>query len=234
MKPYTSVAVALGLAASACGYTGQARALTPEAWKAEQGWISADHVNVRHQRAEYDCGPTALQMVFDHFCPDKAPMTAAGFGENRRVSAGELRDRARQLGFAAYVVAGTFQDIEHELSQNRPVIVGVAKPVGKKKAVAHYEVVVGIAPKQNRIALIDPQDGLRQNSFAGFLEEWIPAKRLMIVLMPTRQMNVCSAASGRQAAPLRRPGTTGSGSRASTTRSRAAATSARYDAAHRR
>jgi hypothetical protein len=199
MKPGTKRAtlgaIALCLATSACGYTGRAHALTPEVWKTEPGWIAVDHIHLRHQHTEYDCGPTALQMVLEHWCPGSA--AASGFDENRRVTAGELRDRARRLGFDAFIVSGTFEDIKHELALNRPVIVGVAKPVGKDKAVAHYQVVVGIQPKLSRIATLDPDQGWRENTFAGFLEEWTPSKRLMLVLLPNQGTNACGAASSK-------------------------------------
>jgi hypothetical protein len=194
-------AIALCLLAGACGYTGRAHALTPEVWKTEPGWIAVDHVRMRHQKSEYDCGPTALQMVLDHWC-NSGPALATGFDPGRRTTAGELRDRARQLGFDAYVVAGTFEDIKHELALNRPVIVGVAKPVGKNKAVAHYQVVVGIQPKTSRIATLDPDQGWRENTFAGFLEEWTPAKRLLLVMLPTQRANACSTGSKSSALGL--------------------------------
>jgi hypothetical protein len=193
--------IVLCLLAGACGYTGQAHALTPEVWKTEPGWIAVDHVRLRHQHGEYDCGPTALQMVIDHWC-NQGPAAATGFDPGRRTTAGELRDRARQLGFNAYVVAGTFEDIKHELALNRPVIVGVAKPVGKNKAIAHYQVVVGIQPKTSRIATLDPDQGWRENTFAGFLEEWTPAKRLLLVMLPTQRTNACSTGNKSSALGL--------------------------------
>jgi hypothetical protein len=191
----TLCAIALCLATGACGYTGHARALTPEVWKTQPGWIAVDHIRLLHQRTEYDCGPTALQMVLDHWCPGSA--LANGFDENRRITAGELRDRARKLGFKAYLVSGTFEDIKHELALNRPVIVGVAKPVGKDKAVAHYQVIVGIQPKTSRVAALDPDQGWRENTFAGFLEEWTPAKHLLLVMLPNQGTSACSTGSNK-------------------------------------
>ena len=194
-------AIALWLAGSACGYTGHAHALTPEVWKTEPGWIAVDHVQLRHQHGEYDCGPTALQMVLDHWCTGVCG-GRDGFDDDRRITAGELRDRARELGFYAYVVTGTFDDIKHELALNRPVIVGVAKPIGKNKAIAHYQVVVGIQPKTSRIATLDPDQGWRENTFAGFLEEWTPTKRLLLVMLPTQRTNACSTGSKSSALGL--------------------------------
>jgi hypothetical protein len=171
----------------------RANALTRPAWHSEPGWIAVDDMQFRGQRAEHDCGPTALHMVFDPFCAGEPADDAAVFGQDRRVTAGELRNRARKLGFEAFVVSGTFSDIEHELRRNRPVIVGIAKPSAHGKAIAHYEVVIGIHPKDNRIATLDPASGLRQTTFAGFLEQWTPTKHLLLVLLPTQRTDPCSA-----------------------------------------
>lgn len=168
-----------------------ARAHAEKTWPGEAGWIAVDDMQFQAQHAEHDCGPTALTMVLDHFCAEPSE-PAAAFAGDRRVTAGELRDRARTLGFDAFVIAGTFQDIEHELSRNRPVIVGVAKPRPKDKAIAHYEVVVGIQPKKNRIAVLDPAAGLRETTFAGFLEQWTPTKHLLLVMLPTPSSAPCS------------------------------------------
>jgi hypothetical protein len=171
-----------------------AHALRRAAWQDSPGWIAIEDMQFRGQRAEYDCGPTALHMVLDHFCAGEPTNAATMFGSDRRVTAAELRNRARTLGFDAFVISGTFQDIEHELRKNRPVIVGIAKPAPKgNKAIAHYEVVVGIAPKQSRIVTLDPATGWHEMSFAGFLEQWTPTKHLLLVLLPTQRADPCYA-----------------------------------------
>jgi ABC-type bacteriocin/lantibiotic exporter with double-glycine peptidase domain len=170
-----------------------AHALRQKPWQTEKGWIAVPDVQFRSQRAEHDCGPTALHMILDHFCAGEPANAATAFGADRRVTAGELRNRARTLGFDAFVISGTFQDIEHELRRNRPVIVGVAKPAREGKAIAHYEVVIGIAPKDNRIVTLDPAAGWRELTFAGFLEQWTPTKHLLLVLLPTQRADPCSA-----------------------------------------
>jgi ABC-type bacteriocin/lantibiotic exporter with double-glycine peptidase domain len=179
---------ALAIWLSGCAqYTGTGRALTPNVWERERGWISVAHVPLLRQTSEHDCGPSALAMVLAYWTQMAAtsapqPETGMALHDDRRYSAGELRDRARSLGFAAYVVEGQLEDILHELQQARPVIVGMAKPT-LKGAVAHYEVVVGLHPATRRIATLDPALGWRVNSLAGFLQEWLPAGQLLLVVL---------------------------------------------------
>jgi hypothetical protein len=84
------------------------------------------------------------------------------------------------------VVYGSRDFIVFELKHTRPAIVGVAKPT-VKDAVAHYEVVVGMHGKSQRIATLDPAVGLRQNTFTGFLTEWQNAGRELLVVVPKQQ-----------------------------------------------
>jgi ABC-type bacteriocin/lantibiotic exporter with double-glycine peptidase domain len=165
------------------GYTGSARALTPNAWRYERGWIAVDDVPVLRQHAEHDCGPTALAMVLAYWRKPSPPDAWSLLLGNQRASAAELRDYARARGLSAFVVKGTLEDIAHELKQKRPVIVGVAKP-STNGAVAHYEVVVGLHPQTQRIATLDPAVGWRQNSLVGFMKEWMPTGCVLLVLLP--------------------------------------------------
>jgi hypothetical protein len=63
-------------------------------------------------------------------------------------------------------------------------VVGTAKPVIAGERAAHYEVVVGIHPQTRRVATLDPAAGVRQNSFAGFLEEWLSTGQVLLVVLP--------------------------------------------------
>jgi ABC-type bacteriocin/lantibiotic exporter with double-glycine peptidase domain len=174
----------LGSACAGAGYTGAARDLTPHVWRQEPGWIAIDEVPLMRQRGRYDCGPTALAMVLSYWYPSVPAQRWTPHDPERRLSAGELRDRARSLGLSAFVIEGTLEDIAHELARKRPVIVGTVKPVGGSTGVSHYEVVVGIHPKTKRIATLDPAAGWRQNTLAAFVEEWAPSGRLLLVMLP--------------------------------------------------
>lgn len=173
----------LGTACGVSAYTGKARELRPEALRSEPGWLAVEEVPFLHQHGEHDCGPTALAMVLAYWHPGEPRSHFMPVPTAERTSAGDLRDHAQALGLAAFVVEGTFEDIEFELERRRPVIVGVAKP-GLTGPTAHYEVVVGLHVKSRRIATLDPAAGLRQNSLVDFLYEWIPTGRVLLVMLP--------------------------------------------------
>lgn len=184
---HTALAAAIALCASGCiGYTGAARSVTPDVLKRERGWVSVDGVELLRQEADHDCGPTALAMVVRHYVPSlSATEIKRGFGIDRRASAAELRDRATELGLSAFVIEGTVEDLAHELKQQRPVIVGMAKPTATG-AVSHYEVVVGIHPQTRRILTLDPAVGWRQNSLLEFLKEWTSTGNVLIIVLPSK------------------------------------------------
>lgn len=167
------------------GYTGDGRSIRPEALRREPGWLALDDMALIAQHAERDCGAAALAMVVARYRPDAVASAMALGDDGRRVSAVEIRDRARVLGFRAYVVEGEPKDLWFELEHGRPVIVGMAKPtVGGH--VAHYEVVIGIHPESRRIATLDPSLGWRQTSYEGFLQEWQGSGRVLIVIVDPR------------------------------------------------
>src|SRR4051812_17320116 len=124
--------IAVWFAALSSSAAEHASALTPsQPWRSEPGWIAVDPVPFSRRSTERASGASALQVVIDHICGAPVASVAAKSHADRRVTAGELRDRARRLGFDAYLVSGTLDDIKHELVHDRPVIVGVAKPSGK-------------------------------------------------------------------------------------------------------
>ena len=190
------LACCLGSACASAGYTGAARNFEPQALRSEPGWIAVDHVPLMRQHGLHDCGPTALAMVLSYWYPAvPAERWTPVQKTDRRLSAGELRDRARALGLSAFVVEGTLEDIAHELKRKRPVIVGTVKPIGgRDRGVSHYEVVVGIHPKTKRIATLDPAAGWRQNSLEEFLKEGAPSGRLLLVVLPREAPAVAATA----------------------------------------
>jgi hypothetical protein len=52
------------------------------------------------------------------------------------------------------------------------------------RALAHYEVVVGINRRQRLILSLDPATGLRENTLEGFAREWVPTQQVTIVFLP--------------------------------------------------
>jgi predicted double-glycine peptidase len=179
---------ALALGAASC-YAGEARDVSPRRAAALQGdpaWTFVRDVPFVAQRGDADCGPAALAMVLAHFGVKAGlrEVTALDPPDRVGVRAGALRDVARAKGFEAFVVAGTFQDLLDQLARGRPVLVGVAKPILGGRALAHYEVVVGIDRRDRRIVTLDPGRGLRENSLEGFAREWVPTGRVTLIVFP--------------------------------------------------
>jgi ABC-type bacteriocin/lantibiotic exporter with double-glycine peptidase domain len=177
----------LALAAPAC-YTGSAETVPSGGIAAiarDPDWQLARDVPFVPQRTAHDCGPAALAMVLAHF---HAAPAAADASELARgdVRAGVLRDVARERGLEAYVVSGTFEDLFTQVGRGRPVLVGLAKPMALTggRALAHYEVVVGLNRSRRRVLSLDPAVGVRENSFEGFAREWAPTRQVTIVIFP--------------------------------------------------
>jgi ABC-type bacteriocin/lantibiotic exporter with double-glycine peptidase domain len=170
------------VAASGC-YTGAAHDVTPRQIAEAQGdptWRLVDDVPFVAQQSDNDCGSAALTMALAHFQlpPARLQMDPQG------AKAGDLRDAARARGLQAFVISGTFGDLLEHIGRGRPVVVGLAKPMSNGRALAHYEVVVGLNRERRLIRSLDPAHGLRENSFEGFAREWVPTKQVMIVMFP--------------------------------------------------
>jgi ABC-type bacteriocin/lantibiotic exporter with double-glycine peptidase domain len=185
----TAVALAaLALGAIAC-YAGEARDVSPRraaALESDPAWKFVHDVPFVPQRGDADCGPAALAMVLAHFGVKASLEEVVALDPPDRVGvrAGALRDVARRKGLDAFVVEGTFNDLIEQLARDRPVLVGLAKPITGGRALAHYEVVVGIDKRDRRIITIDPGRGLRENSLEGFAREWVPTGRVTLIVFP--------------------------------------------------
>jgi ABC-type bacteriocin/lantibiotic exporter with double-glycine peptidase domain len=178
----------LALTAISC-YAGEARDVSPRraaALEADPAWKFVHDVPFVAQRGDADCGPAALAMVLAHFGVRASLEQVVALDPPDRVGvrAGALRDVARAKGLEAFIVEGTFNDIIDQLSRDRPVLVGLAKPITGGRALAHYEVVVGIDRRDRRIITLDPGRGLRENSLEGFAREWVPTGRVTLIVFP--------------------------------------------------
>jgi ABC-type bacteriocin/lantibiotic exporter with double-glycine peptidase domain len=198
VSPLAAAAVAV-LSASSC-YTGTAHAISPREVAAraaaDPGWLIVGNVPLIRQRSDADCGSAAAAMVLSYW---SAPATVAELDARDPVAAehgwraGELRALLRQRGFDAFVISGRLEDLAHELRQGRPVVVGVVKRYRGERALAHYEVVIGVHPARGRILTLDPADGWRENTLEGFDREWGPSDRTTLVVLPRRQRDAASA-----------------------------------------
>jgi ABC-type bacteriocin/lantibiotic exporter with double-glycine peptidase domain len=182
----------LGACALSCAsYQGTAQDVDLHTVAKDGGWRRVDNVPFVHQRGEKDCGAAVLSTVLQYYEPSLGPAaersridSALRSKPGEGLAAGALRDYAREHGFSAYVFKGKFDDLTHELAENRPVIVGLHKPLSSEKALAHYEVFLGYHPEKERVLTFDPAHGLRENALAGFMTEWERAGDVTIVVMP--------------------------------------------------
>ncbi|HUH03666.1 MAG TPA: cysteine peptidase family C39 domain-containing protein [Kofleriaceae bacterium] len=179
-------AVAVFLVACASpGYRGGARSI-PRV-EIEQEWTAVRSLPPRPQRSVNDCGAAAAASVLAYWGVrtsvgqiDRALRAADGDG----IRAGDLRDYLRQRGVRAYLVAGTIEDLVHEVERGRPVIIGTLKRYGKRDALKHYEVVVAVRDGGRMIASYDPAAGWRRYSREDLLAEWKPTGQLALVVLP--------------------------------------------------
>jgi ABC-type bacteriocin/lantibiotic exporter with double-glycine peptidase domain len=155
-----AVIVALvGLTGCQLPYTGGARPVTPA--QLDSSWLRAAPTPVVRQKQESDCGLAALAMVAGawgrHWSVDdlahRIPPSEKG------VKLGALRDLARDRGLDAFVVRATPQDLQHELSSGRPVLLGLMLPFDRGHNRSHFEVAIAMNPRDGTIVTIDPASG---------------------------------------------------------------------------
>jgi ABC-type bacteriocin/lantibiotic exporter with double-glycine peptidase domain len=152
----------------------------------DPSWVVVRDVPFVKQEAEADCGAAAIGMVLSYWTsPVVLDALRGEIAPERGLKAGRLRDFAKAHGLEAFLVKGELDDLEHELTRGRPVLVGLLKRVpGRKEALAHYEVVVGLSREKGAVGTFDPASGFRKSPLKDFLAEWDPAKRLMLVVFP--------------------------------------------------
>jgi ABC-type bacteriocin/lantibiotic exporter with double-glycine peptidase domain len=166
-------------------YTGAAHDVQAASVADDKGWLRVENVPIFRQRNPKDCGAAALASVLGFWGRRASPAVVEALANRQPqqgIRAAELQQIAEQKGLMAFVFYGAFEDLWHELQQGRPTIVGVAKPYGPERALAHYEVVVGYHAQKRRVLTMDPAHGLRENSLEGFLTEWEHTRRLALVV----------------------------------------------------
>lgn len=177
---------ALGQAGCYTCYTGSARDVSLPQARVDPSWQIVGRVPFVRQKSDRDCGAAALAMVLSRwFGPESVEVVTALAPPGRagiRVSV--LRDLARRRGLEAFVISGTFADLARQISLGRPVVVGLAKPIGGGRVASHYEVIVGLNRTKGLILSFDPARGPRQNTFAGFAREWVPTRRVTLIAFP--------------------------------------------------
>lgn len=85
-------------------------------------------------------------------------------------------------GYLAFGISGTWQDLEHQLSRGRPVIVAL-RPAGQSEL--HYVVIAGIDPARALVMMNDPaQRKLLTQERARFEKDWSATHDWMLLAVP--------------------------------------------------
>ena len=131
MRHALGLLIAAAIAAG-CGvnYTGPARSFDPVELH-DDGWIRVAGVPEVRQDGADDCGPAAVEMVlgFWRIAPRLDHLDVPDGGLRAR----DLRAVLRDHGLRSFVIAGTLDDLAHELAAGRPVIVGTINSVKAAK-----------------------------------------------------------------------------------------------------
>jgi predicted double-glycine peptidase len=164
-------------------YQGTAKDARMEAVASNKNWVMVPNFPRVLQASDHDCGAAAIAAVLDYWGKPTTPeqVVAKENKQGKRFSASEIERHARRAGLSSFVFYGNLGDLLYEVKRGRPVIVGVGKPIAEDKAIAHYEVVIGYEPKQERLLLLDPARGFTTNSYEGFAKEWAISKGVTIV-----------------------------------------------------
>jgi hypothetical protein len=191
--PARAIALALATAIALAGcsvrlsYTGGARPIHPS--ELDAGWLRAAPTPIVRQRTQNDCGLAALAMVAgawgQQWTVDELAREVVA--TKRGVKLGALRDLARARGLDAYALAGAHGDLVHELSQGRPVLLGLILPFQADRALGHYEVAIAIDPRDGSVITLDPATGRHLRRTREVLDaEWEPAGRAALVVVGRR------------------------------------------------
>jgi ABC-type bacteriocin/lantibiotic exporter with double-glycine peptidase domain len=181
-RTWVAVFAALSLACSS--YKTTARDAQPSKVVQDGNWVLVPRFPLVLQSGTKDCGAAALSAVAGYWGHAVAPsiIEASTGRTGERLRAGDLERFARASGLSSYVFYGTMNDIVYEVQRGRPVIVGLGKVIEEKKALAHYEVVVGYEPKKRLVMLLDPGRGWQIDTFEGFAREWAISKGVTVVV----------------------------------------------------
>jgi len=183
-----AIAAALLVAGGGC-YRGTARTVSLADVDREPGWLVVRGVPVIRQGSAHDCGAVALAMVLERWgVPGAASQIRRAIPTpppEHGLTAGSLRQLARDKGLRAFLISGEKADLVRELRAQRPVLVGLVQRYAGNKALTHYEVLIGINEGAARVLLLDPGRGPREDELASFDREWQDAGRLTRVVAPS-------------------------------------------------
>jgi ABC-type bacteriocin/lantibiotic exporter with double-glycine peptidase domain len=184
--------VLIGLIASCTvPYAGGARPVQPV--QLGDNWYRAAETPVVKQKQRTDCGLAALAMVAGawgrHWSIDdlshRVPPGKHG------IKLGVLRDLARARGLEAFAIKASRTDLQNELAQGRPVLLGLMLPHDRKTNRSHYEVAIALNRTDGTLITIDPATGDWMRRSPQVLDiEWKAAGYAALVVTGDKEQKV--------------------------------------------
>lgn len=166
-----------------CSIPGPEAPFDPGELEQDYGWLAVRDLPVFRQKEDSNCGTAGLEMILSYWMVPPSPgelVESFPAASTEGVKARELRDFARARELLSFLYRGQWDDLEYELGEGHPVLVGLVKP-SVSGPLAHYEVVVAVHPELRKVVTLDPCTGWRQNSYDEFWREWEAAGFLTLV-----------------------------------------------------
>ncbi|MFP5232137.1 MAG: C39 family peptidase [Acidobacteriota bacterium] len=151
-------------------------------------WLDVPFV----RQSKQACGDACIAMVMQywqkknyepaHTTTDPAAILRELPPGRRGVSATSMAAFFEKHGYRAFAYAGDWNDIEHQVSQGRPLIVAL-KPQGDSEL--HYTVVAGVDDPEQSVFVNDPaQRKLLKVNRLRFEREWRATKNWTLLAVP--------------------------------------------------
>ncbi len=140
------------------------------------------------------CGSASLSMVMRYWegkrgtgagaVSDAAEIQRSLYSSSAKgIYASAMQDYLRRAGYDAFLFDGEWKDLQHHLSQGRPLI--VALKASGARGPLHYVVVVGIDPERGFVFVNDPaQQKMLRLSREGFESEWKGSRHWTLLAVP--------------------------------------------------
>jgi ABC-type bacteriocin/lantibiotic exporter with double-glycine peptidase domain len=144
------------------------------------------------QQDRSDCGVAALAALLRYHGRELDAEALRRFRpeaiEPAGARAGDLRDYLRDRGFFAVLVHGSLDRREPAgllamLDRGLPVIAELVSRDGETRR-HHFALVIGYAPEERWIFIMDPDRGAGALSFESFAALWTEAESLLLVAVP--------------------------------------------------
>ncbi|MBZ5700080.1 MAG: C39 family peptidase [Acidobacteriia bacterium] len=140
------------------------------------------------------CGPAVISMVMQYWAKQIGPSASSNMDPvkiqalltspgKERITASAMEEYFQRAGYRTFAFRGEWNDLQHHLSQGRPLIVSL-KASGSHGPL-HYAVVVGADSVRGYVFLNDPAaTKMLRISREGFESEWSLASNWMLLAVP--------------------------------------------------